>query len=119
MSVQKNYRCDLCASSITDANGIAIIHRANGDIKSAYLHNEGAGHHLCNSCVKGLRAMIAGLDQLHQLHEDRDRAEQETKPTRSCACHPEDNPPVPCPGKHALSDCQAAAERAYEREDGE
>lgn len=28
---------------------------------------------------------------------------------RSCTCHPDDNPPVPCPQKFALSECRAAA----------
>lgn len=28
---------------------------------------------------------------------------------RSCTCHPDDNPPRPCPGKFALSECRAAA----------
>lgn len=28
---------------------------------------------------------------------------------RPCTCHPDDNPPVPCPGKYALSECRAAA----------
>ena len=28
---------------------------------------------------------------------------------RPCTCHPEDNPPVPCPRKFAISECRAAA----------
>ena len=28
---------------------------------------------------------------------------------RTCTCHPDDNPPVPCPRKFALSDCRRAA----------
>lgn len=32
---------------------------------------------------------------------------------RSCTCHPDDYPPVPCPQKYALTECRkAAAERA-------
>ena len=27
---------------------------------------------------------------------------------RPCTCHPNDNPPVPCPQKYALSECKAA-----------
>lgn len=27
---------------------------------------------------------------------------------RSCTCHPDDNPPVPCQRKFALSECRAA-----------
>lgn len=29
---------------------------------------------------------------------------------RPCTCHPDDNPPVPCPQKFALSECKAAPE---------
>ena len=28
---------------------------------------------------------------------------------RPCTCHPDDNPPKPCPKRYALSDCRAAA----------
>lgn len=27
---------------------------------------------------------------------------------RSCTCHPDDNPPVPCPQKYALTECRAS-----------
>lgn len=30
---------------------------------------------------------------------------------RPCTCHPDDNPPVPCPKQYALSECRAAAGR--------
>ena len=29
--------------------------------------------------------------------------------TKPCTCHPDDNPPVPCPHKYALNECRAAA----------
>ena len=29
---------------------------------------------------------------------------------RQCTCHPDDNPPVPCAQKYALSECRAASE---------
>ncbi len=32
---------------------------------------------------------------------------------RPCTCHPDDNPPLPCPRKYALQDCRAAAEYRY------
>lgn len=72
MSVRKNYFCDLCGSSITDADGIAVLHKAMGDIRAVYLHTDGAGHHLCNSCVRGLRGMLADLDRTAQIHADLD-----------------------------------------------
>jgi hypothetical protein len=28
---------------------------------------------------------------------------------RTCTCHPDDNPPKPCPRKFALSECRAAS----------
>ena len=28
---------------------------------------------------------------------------------RACSCHPDDKPPVPCPGHHALMHCEHAA----------
>jgi hypothetical protein len=31
------------------------------------------------------------------------------KDERPCTCHPDDNPPVPCPHKYALSECRAPA----------
>ncbi len=29
---------------------------------------------------------------------------------RICTCHPDDNPPRPCPRKYALTECRAARE---------
>lgn len=34
---------------------------------------------------------------------------------RPCTCHPDDNPPVPCAKKYALSDCQATISNTTER----
>lgn len=31
---------------------------------------------------------------------------------RPCTCHPDDNPPTPCPRNYALQECRAAAEPA-------
>jgi hypothetical protein len=36
------------------------------------------------------------------------QSEKQTLQTRRCTCHPDDNPPDPCPEKYALSDCRAA-----------
>lgn len=33
------------------------------------------------------------------------------KQERPCTCHPDDNPPVPCPGIGAYSECVKAAAR--------
>lgn len=35
---------------------------------------------------------------------------------RPCTCHPDDNPPRPCPGQFALRDCFAAALLAKDEE---
>lgn len=32
--------------------------------------------------------------------------------TRSCTCHPDDNPPVPCPRRYAYSECRREALKA-------
>lgn len=79
MSVRKTYNCDLCNMSIGDTDGVGVIHRANGDIEAVYLKREGAGHHLCNSCVKGLRTMLADLDRTAAIHDELDRAEAEAR----------------------------------------
>lgn len=43
----------------------------------------------------------------------------EAAPERQCTCHPDDNPPVPCPRKFALTDCRlAASERRIEELEG-
>ncbi len=34
----------------------------------------------------------------------------ETPDLRSCTCHPDDNPPVPCAKRYAYSECKSAAE---------
>lgn len=36
--------------------------------------------------------------------------------TRPCTCHPDDNPPRPCPQRYALSECRAAADSPHARE---
>jgi hypothetical protein len=35
-------------------------------------------------------------------------------PERPCTCHPDDNPPVPCARKYALSECKATPEPSRE-----
>lgn len=39
--------------------------------------------------------------------------------TIPCTCHPDDNPPRPCPKKYALSDCRSAAPPQVEPAEGE
>jgi hypothetical protein len=36
--------------------------------------------------------------------------ETNTDPARPCTCHPDDNPPTPCPKQYALQDCRYVAE---------
>jgi hypothetical protein len=57
-------------------------------------------------------------DQLAKFYTAREVYILELKPSthygkdadnRPCSCHPDDHPPVPCPGKHALTECRAAA----------
>jgi hypothetical protein len=75
MALRKHYTCDLCGSPITDKDGIGIFHKANGDIQAVYLHRDGVGHHLCNTYIKGLRAMFADLDRIGKIHAELDAAE--------------------------------------------
>lgn len=35
---------------------------------------------------------------------------------RPCTCHPDDNPPVPCPQKFALSECKTAVQAIIDEE---
>lgn len=39
-----------------------------------------------------------------------DEPGQPVSESRPCTCHPDDNPPVPCAQKYALSECRAASE---------
>ena len=40
-------------------------------------------------------------------------------PERSCTCHPDDSPPVPCPKKYALRECVAHAAAVSAAKDAE
>lgn len=43
------------------------------------------------------------------LHPSPKAAERNTaEPEKPCTCHPDDNPPRPCPKKYALDECRAA-----------
>jgi hypothetical protein len=74
--MKRYYSCDLCGSSLADHSaGIGIYHWVDGKISAEYLHKDGCGHHLCNACVRGLRAMIAELDRTQALYNELDKAE--------------------------------------------
>ena len=40
---------------------------------------------------------------------------EETLHHAPCTCHPDDNPPVPCPHMYALNECRKAAKAAREK----
>lgn len=42
------------------------------------------------------------------MTKNEDKAATNPDP-RKCTCHPDDNPPVPCPRKYALTECRVAA----------
>lgn len=46
---------------------------------------------------------------------DAARAAPSAGSARPCTCHPDDNPPVPCPRRYALSECRLAAAEAARR----
>jgi hypothetical protein len=77
VSLRKSYSCDLCGTTISAGDGVGVIHKAGGEIEAVYLLHDGAGHHLCNRCVSGLRGMLDDLDALTQQHADLDAAERE------------------------------------------
>jgi hypothetical protein len=53
--------------------------------------------------VYGLRGALS------QAHTRLALARQSARP---CTCHPDDNPPRPCPQKYALTECREAADRS-------
>lgn len=53
---------------------------------------------------KYLRRVVEG-DDGELVHPAAPVAQQDA---RACTCHPDDNPPVPCPRRYALSECRAA-----------
>jgi hypothetical protein len=40
--------------------------------------------------------------------EARQNTAKQVEDTRTCSCHPDDNPPSPCPRRFALRECRAA-----------
>ena len=75
---------------------------------------------------KALRARLAECERLRDIISPGDAAAYEmaiaSQPSsadverRPCTCHPDDNPPVPCPRMYALQDCRRAAALAAEIE---
>ncbi len=63
-------------------------------------------HHL-----KQLAGDVAYLPDGH-IYDYTRQAIKDDRAQRDCTCHPDDDPPVPCPRKYALSDCREAAQRA-------
>jgi hypothetical protein len=50
-------------------------------------------------------------DIVEMIRDGIEEAAKHDGDTRSCTCHPDDNPPVPCPQKYALSECRHEALR--------
>ena len=51
------------------------------------------------------RLMLEAAEEIERLRG----AADETAAPRPCTCHPDDNPPRPCPQKFALSECRRFA----------
>jgi hypothetical protein len=65
--------------------------------------------------VSWLRSHLQSIEEATVLS----RLEKEAAtPERPCTCHPDDNPPRPCPRKYALTDCRLAAETDKEPSHG-
>ena len=64
------------------------------------------GLHLAPENWHRMRGLIRTLQFHARVAEDE----------RSCTCHPDDNPPVPCPKKYAITECRKAASRVPAKE---
>jgi hypothetical protein len=53
--------------------------------------------------------VIEALRQLDEVCDECDEKHRHISEPRPCTCHPDDNPPVPCAQKYALSECRAAS----------
>lgn len=69
MTCKRYYMCDLCGADIKQDTGIGIYHESGGAIRPVYFAKEGAGHHLCNGCVKGLAGMLVELEKMGEPHQ--------------------------------------------------
>ena len=68
---------------------------------------------------KKIRKQIEAVQALQAMttpSETPPRKAMSDKMPRPCACHPDDNPPVPCPQKFAYSECMRAALDAKAKE---
>lgn len=71
MTCKRSYQCDLCNSSMpTHSDGIGIRWDCGNKITAVYFAN--SEHHLCNSCVAGLREMFADLDKTSAMFRELD-----------------------------------------------
>lgn len=60
--------------------------------------------------LAALRAENERLRNFCTLEQCEEAAERNTaEPEKPCTCHPDDNPPRPCPKKYALNECRAAS----------
>lgn len=56
-----------------------------------------------------IEAFRHAADAIRALPSEPAEDSGDTGHGRPCTCHPDDNPPRPCPKKYALTDCRAAA----------
>ncbi|MGE5523422.1 MAG: Lar family restriction alleviation protein [Rhodospirillaceae bacterium] len=73
-----------------------------------------------NSPADWPEAMLVTHDELRNIILNALRENGDAKDARPCTCHPDDNPPAPCPRKYALSECRKAAQEPpmTDREEG-
>lgn len=57
--------------------------------------------------TKTARLRLETWANVSRLLSDKETYDMSDRP---CTCHPDDNPPVPCPQKFALSECKAATQ---------
>ena len=62
--------------------------------------------------LKAIEEIPPKANELHLLHAYdallKALPSEKVATERPCTCHPDDNPPVPCPRKYALSECRKA-----------
>lgn len=81
----------------------------NGTVRLAMRAAIEAAHLATGEAREGASSDAGSLDNPQTYHLCEPAAILQPKP---CTCHPDDNPPVPCAQKYALSECRKAASPA-------
>lgn len=83
---------------------VAVFYRQHGSEEAHEWESHGKGDTLETWAHDGSGGDIIAYRVIYQPADQSEEAP-------ACTCHPDDNPPVPCPQKYATRDCWAAAGR--------